>query len=83
MPRTTGIIVIGAAALVVGYLVIGHFMGSKQQQGQGGNPPSGGTGGSAGYGPGGRGFVRGIRDWQGHRPRHINPRGHGWQGGLG
>ena len=71
MPRTTGLVVIGLAAVVVGYFVISRFAGGKSGQGQGGG------GGGGGYGPGGGSstLMINIRDWQGHghKPKIESP----------
>jgi hypothetical protein len=66
MPRTTGIIVIGLAAVVVGYFVISRFSGSGTTGGSGG---SGQGAGGGYYGSGGGPLVLVLRDWQGHQPR--------------
>lgn len=66
MPRTTGIIVIGLGALVVGYFVVSHFTKSNQQgQGQGGQGKGGGQGGYW-WGSGQGRTVEVVRGWQGH-----------------
>lgn len=79
MPRTTGLIVIAGAAVVVGYFVISKFSGSQQQgQGQGkGNKPSQPR--SAPFNQQGPGFTRTIIQHQGHQPRqpHHHPKNKG------
>ena len=66
MPRTTGIIVIGLGALVVGYFLISRFSGSKSSSGSGGG---GGGGGRPSYASGGPVIVRIIKDHGGHKPK--------------
>jgi hypothetical protein len=65
MPHTTGLIVIGLAALVGGYLLISHFAKGGPQQG--GSGAGKGGGGRPSYAAGQRAHVRVIRNWQGHR----------------
>lgn len=81
MPRTTGIIVLGLGAVVVGYFVISKMGGSKGQGSGGGS--SGGSGGSAGgggwWGSGGSQWVTQVKQHQGHHHRH----GHLAGGGSG
>jgi hypothetical protein len=71
MPRTTGIIVIGLGALLVGYFIISRVGGSKSSTGSGSGSGSGGGGGGGrpSYASGGTTIVRVIRDHQGHKPR--------------
>lgn len=63
MPRTTGLVVLGIGALVVGYFVISHFSGKKSSQSGGGQ---GSGGGGHWHGSGHASQVRVIREWQGH-----------------
>ena len=72
MPRTTGIIVLGLAAVAVGYFVV-----SRLGKGGAGGGSGGGSGGGGGGGSGHRTVVEIIREWQGHRPRqpHTSPGG--------
>lgn len=83
MPRTTGIIVIGLGAVVVGYFVISKMGGSKTT-GSGGGAPSGGSGGSAGsggwWGSGGGHWVRVIKEHQGHKHKGSSGSGTGGTG---
>jgi hypothetical protein len=65
MPRTTGIIVIGLAAVVVGYFVISRFSSSSTTGGSGGGGQGGGGYQGSGAGP----LILVLRDWQGHQPR--------------
>lgn len=81
MPRTTGLVVIGLAALVVGYFVISKFGGGSSSSGSGG----GQGGGGGGPGAGASSVMVNIRDWQGHghrKDREDDGRGHwvnpGW-----
>ena len=66
MPRTTGIIVIGLGALVVGYFLISRMGGSKGSSGSG---TGGGGGGRPGYASGGSTIVEIIKGQGGHKPR--------------
>jgi hypothetical protein len=81
MPRTTGIIVLGLAAVVVGYLVISHFSGSSSTSGSG--TGGGGRGGGGYYGSGAGPLILVLRDWQGHGqkpPPKPPPKGGGDKG---
>ena len=66
MPRTTGLVVIGLGALVVGYVLISRLGGGKGSSTGGG----GGGGGRPLYASGGSIIVRVIREHQGHKPKH-------------
>lgn len=70
MPRTTGIIVIGLGALVVGYFLISHFSGkSSGSSGSG----SGGGGGRPAYAGGGQIIVDIIKGHHGHKGKKPPP----------
>lgn len=73
MPRTTGIVVIGLGALVVGYFLISRFGGGSSTSG--GTAPSGG--GRPGYASGGQTIVEIIKGHHGHKPkpRKHHPKG--------
>lgn len=69
MPRTTGLVVIGVAALVIGYVLISRMGASKGSPGAG---AGGGGGGRPLYASGGNIIVRVIKDHDGHKhkPKH-------------
>ena len=66
MPRTTGIIVIGLGALVIGYFLISRMGKSSSSSGSG---TGGGGGGRPGYASGGSTIVEIIKGQGGHKPR--------------
>ena len=65
MPRTTGIVVIGLGALVVGYFLISRFGGGSSTSGTGGSA----GGGRPGYASGGPVIVEILKGHHGHKPR--------------
>ena len=72
MPRTTGIVVIGLGALVIGYFLISRFGGGSQQASSGGSA----GGGRPGYASGGQTIVEIIKGHHGHKPKpHHKPKG--------
>lgn len=74
MPRTTGIVVIGLGALVIGYFLISR-MGGSSTSGSGSGTGSGG--GRPGYASGGQTIVEIIKGHHGHKPRpKPKPRTH-------
>ena len=66
MPRTTGLVVIGIGALVVGYFIISKFGGGSSSSGSGSGS---GGGGRPGYASGGNIIVRVIKGHDGHKPK--------------
>ena len=70
MPRTTGLVVIGIGALVVGYFLISRLGGSKSS---GSGSSSGGGGGRPGYASGGQTIVEIIKGHGGHKPKRKPP----------
>ena len=65
MPRTTGIVVIGLGALVLGYFLISRMGGSSSSSGTG----TGSGGGRPGYASGGQTIVEIIKGHHGHKPK--------------
>lgn len=77
MPRTTGIVVIGLGALVIGYFLISRLGGSSGSSGSGSGSGSGGGGGRPSYAAGGTQIVRVIKGHQGHAPKPVKHHGGG------